>query len=99
MDYELPLYACLHRSVKQPVEGGANIEELDEDGITRPDAGMLYGPFRDCGVPRGAWSERNAHTDGGRTVLHWRATSVILSSVKYCWRIGGEDYTKEIMTA
>jgi hypothetical protein len=61
MEMNSELHRCAESGnlerVKQLVEGGANIEEFDDIGMS-PGHGKSVRGIQDCGVLCGAWSER-----------------------------------------
>jgi ankyrin repeat protein len=80
------LHRCLRfgilERVKQLVEGGANIEMSDEDGMTALILASLFDNFKIVVylVEQGA---NVAHADDeGKTALHWAGLVGNLSSVK-----------------
>jgi hypothetical protein len=87
--------------VKQLVEGGANIEELGNQGLTALSLASLCGHFEIVVylIEHGA---NTAHADdGGRTALHWACLRGNFSSVKHLSEHGARiaDRDHEGMTA
>jgi ankyrin repeat protein len=69
-------------SVKQLVEGGANIDETDRNGMTALLLASLESKF-EIVVYLVGHGANVAHTsNGGKTALHWVCLNGALSSVK-----------------
>jgi ankyrin repeat protein len=109
MSYEL--HRCAESGdlerVKELVKGGANLEEVDNDGKTALLLASLHGHFEIVGylIEQGA---NVAHTDGdGMTALHWACVGQDLPdgrdlpTVKYLLQYGASatDRDDDGMTA